>query len=128
MSNVGALDQVRRLLREHPEVHYQGMYACGTTACIAGWAVALDRGLHVGRNIQLALTGVTGRRIASAAQRLLGLTDAEAVAVFISAKNEEDALELVDAIIARDKGEATASDHTVLRRYGLPGEPAGDAA
>jgi hypothetical protein len=42
--------------------------------------------------------------------------------------SNREALALMDALIARDKGDLSDEDRDVLRRYGLPEEPAGDAA
>lgn len=130
MSNVGALDQIRTFLRQHPHLHDQSMWTCGTTACVAGWVVALDKGSQPGSNVtdDLWACNLGASRIAARAQELLGLAKPEASALFLDAQTEIDALLLIDALIARDKGELCDADREVLRRNGLPEEPAGDAA
>lgn len=119
MSNVGALQQVVDYLRAHPDKHNQGEWVCGTTGCIAGWAVALAN------LTDISTLGAVG--IEEEARRLLGLTDREAYALFISTAGWSDncearALELADALIARDKdnGALTSRLRAVLRRYDLP--------
>lgn len=151
MTNVGELDRVRRDLREHPEHHDQRRWVCGTTACVAGRTVALHEGVATGENLDAVLdtsrtrsfyTPVGGRlrrEFRWVAQGVLGLTEDEAEALFVSTANnctggrddtltaEQEALRLIDALIARDKGDATDDDRAVLRWYGLPTEPGGDA-
>lgn len=150
MSNVGELDRVRRDLRAHPELHNQARWVCGTTACVAGRTIALHRGVATGENLNRALytgtgqffhagPGAPGEETRVVAQEILGLTWDEAEALFVRTANdcdccrdteltpEQEALALIDALIARDKGEATDADREILDRYGLPTEPAGDA-
>jgi hypothetical protein len=136
--NVAMLDWIRRLLRDRPDLHDQNVYACGTAGCIAGWAKALDAGLTVGEDIALELQRIrmcSPERVLDfqewayvEGQRILGLSDAEARAVFILSGYEAEALALVDAIIDREKGELTAAGRAELADYGLPVEPAGGAA
>jgi hypothetical protein len=108
MANVGALDQVRSFLREHPDVHNQRKWTCGTTGCIAGWAVALDAGAKYGDRLE-RLTYPDGPGFERAAgglveraATLLGLTDHEADALFIDtaqlcvAEPEKAAIDLTD--------------------------------
>jgi hypothetical protein len=125
MSNVGALDQVRTFLRAHPNLHRQSTWACGTTACIAGWTVALNEGKQAGD--WLSDDDFTSRNFAQPARHILGLSRDEAHALFHD-WNETQALALVDAIIARDKGDLTDDHRSVLAGHSLPDEPAGDAA
>lgn len=53
--------------------HDRTGHDCGTTACIAGWAVFLEYGIN-----ELVGAGHTGRKAAD----ILGLSDAEADAMF----------------------------------------------
>lgn len=146
MTNVGALDQVRRFLQANPEVHEQATWACDTVGCFAGWTVALNAGCKAGDDgleERVPLYSEAGLHVQEIAERLLGLTRDESDALFNqtldygvgirqlrapSHNPETEALMLVDALINRDKGELTAADRTVLRRYCLPEQPAGDAA
>jgi hypothetical protein len=133
MTNVGALDQVVNFLRAHPNLHRQHVWLCGSAGCVAGWAVALDQGAKAGDALTRRILeedhyqdqpGHVGDRAAT----LLGLTTDEAYHLFQSTDSEEAALELASALIARDKGEATADDRATLAGYCLPTKPAGDAA
>jgi hypothetical protein len=135
VSNVGALDQIRTFLRQHPDLHKQQEWYCGTTACVAGWTVALEQGLTAGCNLGGDAGWLRGvGSIELRAALLLGLTHDEADALFIrtthkrtcNTTDEAEALLLIDALIARDKGELCDADREVLRRYYLPEEPAGD--
>lgn len=51
MANVGELDRVRRFLRDHPDLHNQREWLCGTTACVAGWTCALRQGVQPGTDL-----------------------------------------------------------------------------
>jgi len=135
MANVGALDQVRTFLREHPDVHTQQMISCGTAACVAGWTVALDAGVQYGQNVDLVLERrfwADPRRVPTQARDLLGLEPVEAWWLFFGtlreSEPEEAALDLIDAIIAREKHDLTDEQRALLDRYGLPTEPSGDAS
>jgi len=137
VSNVGELDRIRRFIRANPQLHDQNVYACGTVGCIAGWAKALEVGLGAGDDIALELhrirmfSHVRGfdfqEWVYAEGQRILGLSDVDARAVFILSGYENAALELVDAIIDRDKGELTVAGRAVLTDWDLPTEPAGDS-
>ena len=145
MANIGALDQVRTFLREHPDVHTQQVFTCGTNGCVAGWAVALHEGVKPGDNLDKLIyvprTDPDGEiedearpdgEIEDEARELLGLTLGEAHALFFgtlgNADEEGDALLLIDAIIAREKHDLTDEQRALLDRYGLPTEPSGDAS
>lgn len=139
MSNIGQLDQVRRFLRDHPDLHNQRKWTCGTTACVAGWTVALNDGARAGVNLDTRFSRRWKALVEDNAIRILNLTDSEADALFrrtmladvrgLPHTAEEEALLLIDALITRDKGEPLSDqDVEVLNRYGLPTEPAGDAA
>lgn len=136
MSNVGELDRIRGFLRANPALHDQNMWACGTVGCVAGWTDALNRGCRAGDDIGYisSLTRTVDGRWAAAevirrARAILGLSDAEARALFHETarhdddRDEAEALALIDALIARDKGDLTDADRDVLRRYGLTEEP-----
>ncbi len=141
MANVGELDRVRRFLREHPDLHRQRSWACGTTACVAGWTVALAQGVRAGQDVEQLMWQPRcsqlmwqprcseqrphklvhiGRTVAADAADLLELTEDEACALFESIKTEVRALELLDAIIAREKGELTDEQRTLLDGHFLP--------
>lgn len=133
MSNVGALDQIRTFLRANPDLHDQSMWTCGTTACVAGWTVAFDQGLAAGCNLDAEIDWAAARgSVERRAGEILGLSGAERDALFVQTIHrhprgisaEEDALLLIDALIARDKGDLCDADRAVLRRYGLSEEPA----
>lgn len=145
MSNVGELDRVRRFLRDHPHLHKQSTHACGTVGCIAGWTVALDLGAGPGTWIAGVIYNADIDSTDDYAGRLLGLSADEQEALFydtltygcgglghlhtpevLSRSQEEEALLLIDTLIARDKGELTDPDRDTLARYGLPTEPALD--
>ncbi len=135
MANVGALDQVRTFLREHPDVHRQEVFTCGTSGCVAGWAVALNEGVKPGDNLDRLIyvpRSNPDEEIEGEARELLGLTLGEAHALFFgtlgNADEEGDALLLVDAIIAREKHDLTDEQRALLDRYGLPTEPSGDTS
>ncbi len=36
-------EKILKQITEHPETHFQGTWNCGTTRCIAGWAVEFNR-------------------------------------------------------------------------------------
>ena len=131
MSNVGEMDRVWRFLTDHPALHDQTVHECGTAGCVAGWTVALERGVKPGED--LAGADSLWMNIGPRARQILGLTDPEAWALFYDTIDDRDevrtsnakALSLMAALIARDKGCPDAGDLAVLDRYGLPTEPAG---
>lgn len=47
MTDIARLDQLRRHLRTYPDLHGQHTFACNTTACAAGWTVALEQGIRM---------------------------------------------------------------------------------
>jgi hypothetical protein len=75
---------------------------CGTTACIAGWAVAME----VGKEIQ----NMTNLDIKTKARRILGLTDSEASDLFYA----HDSLRFIGNITAEEAV-------TVLRHFAKTG-------
>jgi hypothetical protein len=65
---------------EQDQEHWdQYTYGCGTAACLAGWAVALENNWTMG---QLFTVNQTGFSIRDRAQELLGLTRDQAHALF----------------------------------------------
>lgn len=127
MTNVGELDQIRSFLRDHPDLHRQAVLynSTGIRGCVAAWADALNRGCRAGVRIFTAYSEWTA--IFDRARHVLGLTVEEAGDVFAARsgrRGNETTLRLIDALIARDKGDMTAVERRTLRRYGLPEEPA----
>jgi hypothetical protein len=155
MSDLARLDQLRRHLREYPEYHNQNVFSCGTTACAAGWTVALEHQAQVGmtlydvihsRDVTKAyhphadqwnfyyksevdwLDNVEDTdATAGYARMLLDLNEDDARALFYKtafvADSNNAALELLDALIDREKGELTEGDIWVLEEYELNTEP-----
>jgi hypothetical protein len=139
MTNVTALSRVATFLRANPAYHNQHQYYCGTNACVAGWAVALDMGLGAGEHIGARLRTLGEHRVSAKASDLLGLTQAEADVLFIgtSSLDPEDAavllgddadadntegaaLAVIDALIDRDTtGPLSAGNTAILGHYGL---------
>lgn len=128
MIDVARLDQLRCHLREHPQYHKQRIFACGTSGCVAGWAIALDIGAHAGDNITRCITESDyDYRCAMDAQDLLGLSNNEADTLFYETMHrwlwisgEKAALRLIDALINREKDELTFVDRIFLKHYELP--------
>jgi hypothetical protein len=126
MANVGALDQIRTFLREHPDVHDQSTFSCGTTACVAGWAIALHRGARYGERMDPVVCHDDNDddAIEAEARDLLGLTDRETQALFYETcsapRPERQALDLIDAIIAWEKDDLADEQRTLLHSYMIP--------
>jgi hypothetical protein len=149
--DIARVDQLRRHLRENPQYHRQLEFACGTTACAAGWAVALEHGAKTGNSyldaliIRVTMDAVTTAMwekwdfaifendedsvdaIAIYARMLLDFSADEARAVFFDTleahDSEADAVALLDALVHREKGELTVEDVKILIKYDLPLEP-----
>ena len=138
--DIARVDQLRRHLRENPKYHKQASFACETTACAAGWVIALEHGAQVGaflediviNNAYLALTQdmrqewsfhLVSENTPVYARMLLGLSENEAYAIFYKTLNaddpEGDTVALLDALIHREKGELTEADAHILWVYGL---------
>lgn len=126
MIDISRLDTLRQFLRAYPEYHNQAQYTCETTGCAAGWTVALERGLKAGTRIESKIPDSDD--VFCEARDLLGLTEEEADALFIdtavdigpfAVSNEGAALDIMDALINREKQELTDDDCTVLLYYGL---------
>lgn len=89
--NSDLLRAVARQIREHPETYNQHVWACGTQACIAGWAVLLSGGRIGSANDTWGESVLdhafldddeVGEHVGDAAERLLGLTADEATVLF----------------------------------------------
>lgn len=116
--NLPLLREILAYIDEHPEQHNQDWWAhaeegCGTTYCVAGWAVHLR-----GYSIEWAPFGdgeyqadycrdVNGDRrlIGAAAMELLGLTDGEATQLFTGCDNRDEVRDVAERI-AKRAGEA----------------------
>jgi hypothetical protein len=98
--NTELFQKIYDQISQHPETHDQGDFesrppGCGTTRCVAGWAIAL----HCGVNSIYSRPGLplAGRETSSGylsptaveAADLLGLTDRQAVELFYNFENEE---------------------------------------
>lgn len=128
MSNVAALTEVLDHVETNPDRHDQAAWVCGTTACLAGWAVALHHGHKAGDLLSRSSDSfLHGDWIPKAAEAILGLTHKEGSVLF-GTPGEKTAIRLGRAIAARDKGDADAGQRSLLAVRGLPTEPAGDAA
>lgn len=127
MTNVGELDQIRTFLRANPDLYRQSVLydATGTRGCAAAWTEALSRGCRAGDRIGMLVRDWAG--VLSHARTILGLTAKESSYVFAARQGKrgnETTLRLIDALIARDKGDLSAGERRTLRRYGLPEKPA----
>ena len=98
--NVELLERTMQFIDDHPERHDQRSYGyrkkCGTFACFAGWACVLSGGVtwtkqHDGSK---RLIQVRDLPTSLAAQRLLGLDDREARALF-AVDNTSEVLKLM---------------------------------
>jgi hypothetical protein len=61
--DIARVDQLRRHLRENPKYHRQLEFACGTTACAAGWAVALEHSAQVGNKLEQIIEQATAHAL-----------------------------------------------------------------
>lgn len=116
MEGLELLRAVREQIIEHPEEHNQRHWGaetdCGTTYCVAGWALALNdhpmewtpRG---GEGTIIAYAAEGGTDVATIARRLLSLSFEEAYGMFFA--GEAEALRLLDAAIERREAEAHQS-------------------
>ncbi len=119
--NTDLLLDLKNTLLMHPEQHTQNHWSsdsdsnpledCGTTACAAGWTCALlGLTVHQARRKSYNNTSEIGS-ISKFAGNALGLTDREAVNLFINTLDEENpeaaALDMIDEFI--EKGKAQGS-------------------
>lgn len=103
--NVDLMLQVRNQITTHPETHDQGSWACGTTACIAGWAVQLaghELDWYRDEGVTVAARTTSGGTIEEEAEEELGLSPREAVVLFFTHGNAE-ALALLNRMIEAGK-------------------------
>jgi len=108
--NTELFSKIDEVIQNTPERHYQGTWEsvneCGTTRCIAGWAVHLTTGTPVydrhgdptRESAQLASSlGVSDPwHISAVAQRLLDITPEQAGKLFFA--TDEDARQIVHAV------------------------------
>lgn len=138
--NIVALKAVRDLIKKHPEKHDQEQWVnvpadlvkfndggtalatCGTSACVAGWAVAMAGGKYlINRGCHEAREGVyaphrvvdpvgNAHLIEVYAAKVLGLTDKEADILFEATNSREEVLDMLKALIKGRKIERPDSD------------------
>lgn len=96
MRNLALLERTMTQIRDHPELHEQGVWfapmECGTAACFAGWVCLLSGYEPVGN--ELVETPGGWEAVPFAAEDLLGLNAAEADVLFDS-RNSRHMLELM---------------------------------
>jgi hypothetical protein len=115
-AEVAVLDrlvEVRDVIRDHPEAHDQRNVACGTTACVAGWAIAQEVARLDGLDLVPGITNVEkvvysdGGLLNSSlydaldADRLLGLDFEEASWLFDPVRTRNEVLDELDRLIER---------------------------
>lgn len=85
--NTELFQKVYDQITKHPETHDQSIFegGCGTTRCVAGWAVVIHHGID--SIYQLHYRG--GSFIAREAAELLGLSEEEADHLFYKTVNYE---------------------------------------
>ncbi len=145
MADTAALRRVLTFIQDNPDQHNQREWICGSAACLAGWAVLLDRGVteiedgdyNFRRDRweweDIATQKVVGldlsrRDLADEAAGLLGLPEAEREALFsrtagYGRRANEVALTLGWAIVARDEGDLSEEQRVLLDSWGLPTAP-----
>lgn len=89
--NIELLERTMQHILDHPETHRQGVWACGSQACFAGWACKLSGLRQVDDNGRF-WNGVKEIHAKFAARLLLGLTSREANLLF-SGHNKIDQLQ-----------------------------------
>lgn len=113
--NIELFRKIDEVIQNTPEKHYQGTWetitACGTTRCIAGWAVALTTNaplfnrygnptyetLRISREFGLS----DGSNIGAIGRRLLDLTPQQAGRLFLT--DDETARDAVRCFAAGDE-------------------------
>ncbi|MFG3509628.1 hypothetical protein ACGF5F_29470 [Streptomyces sp. NPDC047821] len=104
--NVDLMLAVREQITNHPETHSQAHWGnknreCGTTYCIAGWAITLAQaGTRWNSSGLMALAD--GMDPGDCAQRLMGLSSDEATDLFFT-MDRPSALAKLDELIAKGK-------------------------
>ena len=124
-SRVSLAERVRDQIVQHPESHNQKVWvqqtSCGTTACVAGWAVLLSGATVVLVN-DLLSSGRVDREVQGfheclpadgdrhapvpiylLAERLLGITSAQSDYLFDSHRTRPELLRALDNLIRRDE-------------------------
>jgi len=116
MLNTDLMIQVRNQITMDPQSHYQSAWEnldgpawCGTTRCMAGWAIHLATGRTV-QDVCNYGEGLQGARDdwthpADLGAELLGLDDNEAAALFYELDNKE-ALAVLDELIEKGKNQS----------------------
>jgi hypothetical protein len=111
MPNIELLKRVRAQITEHPETHNQRVWAkrteCGTTACVAGWAVLLahpDAELTAldcfnGMSCGVLLSDGTERAFNMYGAELLGLTPDQRYWLFDEERTTPEVLGGLDDLI-----------------------------
>lgn len=110
--NLELLKKVRQQIEDHPELHSQFSYGvrtpCGTTHCIAGWALSLS-GVDLKWTEEGYLDWVERDGVSThpgeVARELLGLTREEGDTLFLALDSEFALRNLDDAIEAAERGE-----------------------
>lgn len=109
--NTDLLLEIREQITSHPETHDQNQWgrrtACGTTHCIAGWAIVLSGATFDWTSVyNTAGTSVTvndgAYRIEEYAACEMGLSEDEADDLFFEYDNAE-ALAMLDELIEKGK-------------------------
>lgn len=80
------LRAVLAYIEAHPESWNQGEWACGTSGCLAGWTVALDRELEI-RHVAVTYHG---SQVEETARKLLRLDPSQAAWLFYFTSVEGD--------------------------------------
>jgi hypothetical protein len=106
--NVDLMLAVREQITSHPERHKQAHWGlkdpqCGTTHCIAGWAIMLSQA-RIAWSPHGLLAHANGRDPGDCAAGLTGLSTAEADDLFFT-MDEERALAKLDALIEKGKNQ-----------------------
>jgi hypothetical protein len=87
-----------------PEVITIDDMPCGTTLCVAGWAVLLGDGAVYKHGTFATYYNAKEGRIEKNARDLLGLSWEEADALFNPENSEDDAIAMLDLLIAQYEG------------------------
>ncbi|MFF5973674.1 hypothetical protein ACFY7C_19315 [Streptomyces sp. NPDC012769] len=102
--NTDLMLQVRNQIRMEPERHRQAAFEsfCGTTRCIAGWAIFIATGQQV--DVACNLGTSYWQHPETVGAKLLGLNEKEAGAIFYEL-DEGKALAKLDALIEKGKNQ-----------------------
>lgn len=102
------LEHIKANPQQHDQTVWRTTTACGTVACYAGWAAELAGGEWIGGgDLLVAVPEDDGKEVffdaidaAARAQRILGLTEDQADALFYSENNLERIERIVDDLCA----------------------------